>query len=231
MRTVNRHRLALLIALSLLATLASAWVPAALDFPGARLDAVASSGSGRESRHTDLFRTELFSTSIELDTSPPFPDDPSAWRRELHREPMSMRLRRHVVYDDRAAFTYFWADEWGWPVRCLWCWQAYQLPVDGKGRTVWGGGIRLSKFAGHEPSLPYFPILFGVIADPLFYFTAFVGLDAARRRFLAIRRRRRNLCPKCAYDLRATPPGSPCPECGQPSVQSVTSSRASAAGH
>ncbi len=27
-------------------------------------------------------------------------------------------------------------------------------------------------------------------------------------------RRRRGLCPACAYDLRATPAGNPCPECG-----------------
>ena len=39
----------------------------------------------------------------------------------------------------------------------------------------------------------------------------FGGLTAFRR-FL---RRRRGLCPACAYDLRGTPTSSPCPECGE----------------
>ncbi|MBY0313020.1 MAG: hypothetical protein K2W85_13190 [Phycisphaerales bacterium] len=29
-------------------------------------------------------------------------------------------------------------------------------------------------------------------------------------------RRRKGLCPHCRYDLRHTPPNSPCPECGRP---------------
>jgi hypothetical protein len=36
------------------------------------------------------------------------------------------------------------------------------------------------------------------------------------RAIVARSRRRRTLCPKCAYDLRHTPVGSPCPECGTP---------------
>ncbi|MBX3359113.1 MAG: hypothetical protein KF745_11890 [Phycisphaeraceae bacterium] len=50
-------------------------------------------------------------------------------------------------------------------------------------------------------------------------YTAFLMLAtwATRSSFSALRsipRRSRGLCPACAYDLRATPPGSPCPECG-----------------
>lgn len=36
------------------------------------------------------------------------------------------------------------------------------------------------------------------------------------RTLRARRRRREGLCPNCAYDLHATPPNTPCPECGRP---------------
>jgi threonine/homoserine/homoserine lactone efflux protein len=35
------------------------------------------------------------------------------------------------------------------------------------------------------------------------------------------RRLRRGLCPKCGYDLRATPKGDRCPECGTPRPSST----------
>ena len=43
------------------------------------------------------------------------------------------------------------------------------------------------------------------------WFVLIVGFGALR----ASRRRRRGLCPKCAYDLRGSPQtGGACPECG-----------------
>lgn len=40
------------------------------------------------------------------------------------------------------------------------------------------------------------------------------SLSLVPRRLREHRRRCEGLCPTCAYDLIATPPGSPCPECG-----------------
>lgn len=51
---------------------------------------------------------------------------------------------------------------------------------------------------------------------------SFVAMICAYGVPFALRRKvrlRRGLCPHCAYDLRATPLGSPCPECGTLSVR------------
>ena len=45
------------------------------------------------------------------------------------------------------------------------------------------------------------------------------------RRAIHHRRLRKGLCPTCSYDLRATPPGSRCPECG--AIRSASSPSAS----
>jgi hypothetical protein len=62
-------------------------------------------------------------------------------------------------------------------------------------------------------ALPLIPIWPGFLANTALYaipWTLLLGFGPARRSL----RRRRGLCPACAYDLRATPPGAPCPECG-----------------
>ena len=62
--------------------------------------------------------------------------------------------------------------------------------------------------------LPVNPIWPGFAINTVFYacvlWLLFAGPFVLRRR----RRIRRGLCPKCAYDLRGTPEGVACPECG-----------------
>jgi hypothetical protein len=53
---------------------------------------------------------------------------------------------------------------------------------------------------------------------PLWAPLLLTGAPAAwmwRCRLILARRRRRGGCPGCGYDLRATSPGLPCPECGR----------------
>jgi len=62
--------------------------------------------------------------------------------------------------------------------------------------------------------LPLHPIWSGYFMNSLAWGLPLFALSfipPALRRSL---RRRRGLCSACAYDLCATPPGSPCPECG-----------------
>jgi len=63
--------------------------------------------------------------------------------------------------------------------------------------------------------LPYRPLWRGYLLNSLVWtlpIFVIMLLPSPIRRSL---RRRRGLCPACAYDLRATPAGSPCPECGR----------------
>jgi hypothetical protein len=56
-----------------------------------------------------------------------------------------------------------------------------------------------------------FSVRYAWVAPFTLILPAIYGRAAIRRR----RRLRRGLCPGCGYDLRATPPGAACPECGR----------------
>ncbi len=66
---------------------------------------------------------------------------------------------------------------------------------------------------GAVPLMPIWPGFAGNVAVfSLPWVAVFFGAPAVRH----LLRRRRGACVACGYDLRATPPNSPCPECGQP---------------
>ena len=54
----------------------------------------------------------------------------------------------------------------------------------------------------------------GLLADTTFFAALWWALLIAPGITRRALRRRRGQCPTCAYDLRATPPSNPCPECG-----------------
>jgi len=62
--------------------------------------------------------------------------------------------------------------------------------------------------------LPYRPIWSGFILNTLLMGLPLFLLAMIPGRVRRALRRRRGLCIRCAYDLRATPAGSPCSECG-----------------
>ena len=92
----------------------------------------------------------------------------------------------------------------GWPMRA---WARHAV-YDANRQPTHFGAIELN--GAHRPILPIFP---GVIVNTLLFalpwYALFFGASAARR----WRRRRRGLCPRCAYDLAGTTAGV-CPECG-----------------
>ena len=113
-------------------------------------------------------------------------------------------------------------DARGWPFVALWCEWASEAAIDA---SVVSGGVRLDPaplpggLVGstifHVRALPCRPIPLGLIADTLFYAALWSAILFAPLALRTHVRRRRNHCPRCNYDLRATSPGSPCPECGR----------------
>ena len=104
-------------------------------------------------------------------------------------------------------------DARGWPLlafRCSWT-SASDRPL-----SPVKTGFDLTPFpaTGDPRALPYRPIPLGLTLNTLFYaalWSLLLFAPGSIRRHL---RRRRNLCPRCAYSLLNLPPNSPCPECG-----------------
>jgi hypothetical protein len=105
--------------------------------------------------------------------------------------------------------------KWGVPERCFIGWRAQ----DFGGKSLTGGDLNAlvpSGTTSRTRIVPFLPLYRGLAINLLWFsllwFILLTVASFARRSL----RRRRGLCPACAYDLRATPAGSPCPECGTP---------------
>ncbi len=108
----------------------------------------------------------------------------------------------------------------GWPFICMW----YQVLGQDQGMTVVGADLRGGLLISGQPAtvgtsrsriIPLYPAWLGLLGNTLAFSAAWAALLITIPLLLRTLRRRRGLCPACAYDLRATPAGSPCPECGR----------------
>lgn len=113
----------------------------------------------------------------------------------------------------------------GWPFRALW----YQLDFSKGGVVSAAGGIPL-----HEPiglnnapfgavrALPYRPVWLGLALDSVIWGLAAWALLGRVWMTQQALRLRRNHCPRCNYDLSASP--TTCPECGwnRPAPTAIT---------
>jgi hypothetical protein len=106
----------------------------------------------------------------------------------------------------------------GWPMLCL---RSVSRASANDPALSWSWSITLVPSTAYtnirDPamgSIPLLPEPLGFTVNTALYSAAWSGLltlPVLTRRAL---RRRRGLCPRCAYDLKGLPPGSPCPECG-----------------
>ncbi|MGH7134017.1 MAG: hypothetical protein ACREJO_18985, partial [Phycisphaerales bacterium] len=115
----------------------------------------------------------------------------------------------------------------GWPWRALKGVSRWDVPAlpPAPEPPASGGVLRLDHafevpFTGKQsPAIvPIRPIAVGFAADVIFWGAAFAavayGLGLARAQM----RRRRGLCPTCAYARTGLPCQAPCPECGHPAA-------------
>ena len=105
----------------------------------------------------------------------------------------------------------------GWPILTLW--YQYVLTLDSEGGTKYGIVLPPpppsadSMGTYNVRALPYHPIYPGLILNSIFWGAIAFALTRLALFLRATNRKRKNLCPTCAYDLRNnTTPG--CPECG-----------------
>jgi hypothetical protein len=221
------------VVLGLLTTIAVSWAAACLSdlrYANVRTDtAWASTGIFRVSRYPVsggmLYRAYLGPPAM-WQTANDSGDTPlelmPTWMHAHLGEPRLSRARslRQTEVAVRALHA------WGWPMAALFC--EFER-ADESNRMIVSGGVPVADsrdlkygFLWCAPvTLPLKPIWTGLCADTILYAGAWIALAASP---LALRRHlrlRRNHCPHCNYDLRATPTGQPCPECGVTSARRV----------
>jgi hypothetical protein len=111
---------------------------------------------------------------------------------------------------------------YGWPWPCLW-YQVlgrYDIPTRTASATSIHGAWLLSapnsiEVVAHDyRALPLCPILRGLFGDTALFGAGWFALLIAPSVVRRAIRRRRGACVGCGYDLRGTPAGAACPECG-----------------
>jgi hypothetical protein len=109
-------------------------------------------------------------------------------------------------------------EHWGVPLRAFEGWRG----VRPNGQTVVFGDITqlfvndrgLALVLNNHRVVPIIPLCSGFAMNTFVYAFLWFFALLMTARFRRSLRRRRGLCPACAYDLHATSAGSPCPECG-----------------
>lgn len=110
----------------------------------------------------------------------------------------------------------------GWPFRALWCEYRNQMDANYRVVAIPHGAITLDGWSvkkggwvkPYPGTIPLRPLWLGLAADTAIFALAWWLPFAAVGFFRRGRRLARGQCVRCGYDLKATAPDAPCPECG-----------------
>ena len=205
-RSILRPILAGLI-WGVIGTIASVVLPQVISWPGDSERWV--NPQTRHGRQRTLVETRYWIHLVEMNTPSPF-GAPARLRAQLRAESYTVpELVGRVTYADGVQHAWWSATENGFPFRCAWAWDSDHPTAPSQS----GGWIGRGTFDWASP-IPILPIWCGLVLNTLAWGATAALCRVGVRTAVAGFRRRRGLCAHCAYDLRATPAGSPCSECG-----------------
>lgn len=169
----------------------------------------------------DVYKYDSFTPASDPPPKPPTPEFATRfWER---------RLMLPWLYGDRSwprdgESSSVWLKLAGWPMRSLYCELTAENSRTANAHTwtaVGGfviGNATAPGWADWPPLLPrivpYRPVWVGLLANTVFFAVLLGAVWYLPGWILAERRARAGLCRVCAYDLRGSPAGGACPECG-----------------
>ena len=209
LRTARAMRLRQVLVWAIIGTIVSLALVAASPWISGR-GSYGAIDSGRMTRSDAWLRTQFRMRLVADANDPPPTIDPIIAVRQLHESDYPEGVTR-ISWAGGLQFAYFHQVETGFPLRSFSGWVF--IRGNGIGTVTASNGLLEVRGSspGGIPFTPHWPaILFNAAAWSLALWSISFCPGALRRTL----RRRRGLCPHCAYNLTATPSGTPCPECG-----------------
>jgi hypothetical protein len=208
--------------------------------------AAGSTGQVAEVSITETRRTLGTSWGVSYTTTPGVPGQSSPplvlplWADPMLRPWATVHDGRELLTSEewprdvtfpRTPYAVFAVDlrAYGWPMHALYRVDRYTGWSAGAGTWARDSAVMLpgttapDRIATPGPIvLPIGVRLLGLVANTIFFGAAWWAVLAGSRSISRHRRARRlarrGLCLRCGYDLRGTPAGAVCPECGRPRV-------------